>query len=113
MARNKMQFQKGLSEAGVRIGLRDGGEMPRSGDRLTMAEWLRMSGLWWTGALRGKSVWPVSMQRLPPPDLADRGHYLRFDHLHCSAGPTVVTQKRICFPAVNPDISVSEETLLT
>src|SRR5450759_1091392 len=53
--------------------------MPDGGDRVTMAEWLRMSGLWWTCVLRGEIAWLVSMPRLPPPDLADRRHDLRLD----------------------------------
>src|SRR3979409_2520259 len=53
--------------------------MPGGGDRITMAAWLRMPGLWRAGVLRGEIPWPVPMQRLPPPDLADRRHDLRLD----------------------------------
>src|SRR5277367_2520892 len=53
--------------------------MPGGGDRITMAAWLRMPGLWRAGVLRGEIAWAVPMQRLPPPDLADRRHDLRLD----------------------------------
>src|SRR5450759_4854719 len=53
--------------------------MPGGGDRVAVAEWLRMPGLRRTGLLRSEVPWPVPMQRLPPPDLADRRHDLRLD----------------------------------
>src|SRR5947209_19867350 len=53
--------------------------MPRGGDRIPLAEWLRMPGLRRACVLRGEIPQAVSMQRLPPPDLADRGHDLRLD----------------------------------
>src|SRR5271168_2234959 len=53
--------------------------MPGGGDRVSLAEWLRMSGLRRARALRGEVAWPVPMQRLPPPDFADRRHHLRLD----------------------------------
>ena len=54
MARNVVQFQKGLSEPAFEP-VRYRGAVPGGGDRVTMAEWLRMSGMWWTAHCEVKS----------------------------------------------------------
>src|SRR3954462_14046644 len=61
--------------------------MPRCGDGRALAERLGVSGLRRTRVERGDDTPVVSVQRLPPPDLADRGHPLR---LHPSAPAPVV-----------------------
>ena len=76
MARNKVQFQKGLSEAGFEAVYGTEEKCRAAVIAVTMAEWLRMPGLRRAGVLRGAVAWAVPVQRLPPPDLAHRRHDL-------------------------------------
>ena len=60
--------------------------MPCGGDCVTLAEWLRVPGLRRTDLQRGGDPQAVPMQRLPPSDLANRGHDLRLDAPACRCG---------------------------
>src|SRR6202167_2430747 len=53
--------------------------MPSGGDRVALAEWLRVPGLRWPDILRGDEPRAVPMQQVPPPKLADRRPDLRLD----------------------------------
>src|SRR5271170_800171 len=65
---------EGTERGGVRDALRNRGKMPSGGDRVALAEWLRVPALRWPDILRGDEPRAVPMQPLPPPNLADRGH---------------------------------------
>jgi len=83
MARNKVQFQRGLSD----VKFERLYETRRNAARrflLAFAGRLRVSGVRGLGALRARKACTVAMQRLPHPDVADggddlRGHQARAD----------------------------------
>jgi len=64
MARDKVQFQRGLSDVEFRWALRRGREMPRRAVPLALAGGLRVSGVWRRRALRTRATRVVAVQRL-------------------------------------------------
>ena len=74
MARNKVQFQRGLSDVEFE---RLYGTEEKCREALFSWRWparLRVSGLRGLGALRAGEACTVAVQRLPHPDVADGGH---------------------------------------